>query len=101
MAKHATRPFPLMSAAGRLAVPAALVALMLSTPAMVRAQTAPAAVPLFSQVIAGVEAKGYRVIEAEAKGPVFDIEAIASDGRKVDLRVDAASGEILQEKLDN
>ena len=63
------------------------------------AQTA-APQPL-STLIAGLEAKGYQVLDADLEGNWIEVDAITKDGRPVELIVDARSGEITHEGVDD
>jgi hypothetical protein len=54
----------------------------------------------FSVAAERVEALGYTVLEMDRDRSGFDIEAIARDGRRMDLDVDA-SGKIVRERLDD
>lgn len=75
----------------------ATVALLLAPAAF--AQTA---APLsLSALIAGLEAKGYQVLDADLEGTWMEVDAITKDGRPVELIVDARTGEITHEGVDD
>lgn len=59
-----------------------------------------AARPL-SAIIADLEAQGYRIGDIDVDRASIDVDAVAADGRRVDLRVDSATGEILGETRDD
>ena len=87
-----------------------LAALVLSTASMAASAQAPAppsasasAVPMnFQQVIERVTALGYNdVREVERKGDkLYEIEARDAQSRKVELTIDARSGEVLREEVE-
>ena len=87
-----------------------LAALMLATAPMAASAQAPAppsasasAVPMnFQQVIERVTALGYNdVREVERKGDkLYEIEARDAQSRKVELTIDARSGEVLREEVE-
>lgn len=54
-----------------------------------------------STVIAGLEAKGYQVRDADLEGPWMEVDAITNDGRRVELIVDARTGGITHERADD
>lgn len=54
----------------------------------------------FSVAAERVEAQGYTILEMDRDRAGFDIEAIARDGRRMELDVDAA-GKIVRERLDD
>lgn len=65
------------------------------------AQTPPAqAGAKFSVAAERVEAQGYAILEMDRDRAGFDVEAIARDGRRKELDVDAA-GKIVRERLDD
>lgn len=72
--------------------------LMLGSAAI--AQQTPAAQPL-SALIAGLEAKGYQILDADLEGSWMEVDAITKDGRPVELIVDARTGEITHEGVDD
>ena len=53
-----------------------------------------------SAIVAGLEAQGYRISDIDVDRASIDVEAVAADGRPVDLRVDPGSGRILSETPD-
>ncbi len=57
---------------------------------------APAQMPL-AATVAGIEARGYRILELDRDGTRIEIEARRADGRRVDLLVDPATAAILRE----
>lgn len=57
---------------------------------------APAQMPL-AATVAGIEARGYRILELDRDGARIEIEARRADGRRVDLLVDPATAAILRE----
>lgn len=64
------------------------------------AQTKAAAAPSFAGVMAGLEAKGYRILDAETDDGWLEVEAIAANGQRVDLLVAPADGSIRHERPD-
>jgi hypothetical protein len=54
-----------------------------------------------SAVIAAIEAKGFTVIEMDDEGGWLEVEATNAEGRRVELQVDAATGEIIREGVDD
>lgn len=54
-----------------------------------------------SSLIAGLEAKGYQIFDADLEGSWMDVDAISKDGRRVELIVDARTGEITHEGVDD
>jgi uncharacterized membrane protein YkoI len=54
-----------------------------------------------SAVIAAVEAKGFTVIEVDDEGGWLEVEATNAEGRRVELQVDASTGEIIREGVDD
>lgn len=77
----------------------ALTAAFLSFGSAAFAQTA-APQPL-STLIAGLEAKGYQILDADLEGSWMEVDAITKDGRPVELIVDARSGAITHEGVDD
>lgn len=59
-----------------------------------------AARPL-SAIIADLEAQGYRISDIDVDRASIDVDAVAADGRRVDLRIDPATGAILGETRDD
>lgn len=88
--------FALIGALGIVATAAvAQTALTQIAPTQIAPGQAP---PAFSSLLALIEAQGYRIIEAEATGRWFEVEAITADGRRVELYADANTGQIVQEE---
>ncbi|EJL33296.1 hypothetical protein PMI01_02259 [Caulobacter sp. AP07] len=56
--------------------------------------------PSFAKAAARVEAQGFAILEMDRDHKGFDIEARASDGRRLELDV-AADGAILRQRLDD
>jgi len=54
-----------------------------------------------SSLIAGLEAKGYQVLDADMEGNWLEVDAITQDGRPVELVVDARTGEVTHEGIDD
>jgi uncharacterized protein YpmB len=54
-----------------------------------------------SAVIAAIEAKGFTVIEMDDEGGWLEVEATNAEGRRVELQVDTATGEIIREGVDD
>ena len=54
----------------------------------------------FAKAAARVEAQGFVILEMDRDRKGFDIEAQASDGRRMELEV-AADGAILRQRLDD
>lgn len=77
----------------------ALAAAVLIVAPAAFAQTA--APQSLSSLIAGLEAKGYQVLDAELEGSWMEADAITRDGRPVELIVDARTGEISHEGVDD
>lgn len=69
------------------------VALLAALPAAAQDDT----VPALSNIVANLGSDGYRVTDVDVDADVIEVEAGASDARRVDLRLDPASGEILEE----
>lgn len=57
--------------------------------------------PKLSTQIAQLEARGYRVIELEAKADWLEAEVASADGQRHELVVDARTGEILRKQVDD
>jgi uncharacterized membrane protein YkoI len=68
---------------------------LMSTTALAQTQ------PKLSTQIAQLEAKGYRVIELEAKADWLEAEVASADGQRHELVVDARTGEILRKQADD
>ncbi|WP_369061588.1 PepSY domain-containing protein [Caulobacter sp. 73W] len=80
---------------------AAGAAVLVAGGAVAIAQTAaPAHDGKFSVAAERVEAQGYTILEMDRDRSGFDVEAVASDGRRMELDVDAA-GKIVRERLDD
>ncbi len=77
----------------------ALAAVALSLAPAAFAQTA--APQSLSALIAGLEAKGYQVLDADLEGSWMEVDAITKDGHPVELIVDAQTGEITHEGVDD
>lgn len=56
--------------------------------------------PLIAAITA-IEAKGYKVDDIDNEGAWLDVDALNSKGQWVELIVDASTGEILREQLDD
>lgn len=54
-----------------------------------------------SAIIAGLETQGYRVTDVDVDRDSIEVDAITSDGRRVELRVDSGTGAILSETPDD
>lgn len=54
-----------------------------------------------SSLIAGLEAKGYQILDVDLEGSWMEVDAITKDGRGVELIVDARTEEITQEGVDD
>jgi hypothetical protein len=76
-----------------LALTSFLVALTLTAP-MAQAASIVAA-------LTQVEAQGYEILEVDSYGTRIEIDAIKSDGTRVELIVETATGEIVSERLDD
>ncbi len=48
-----------------------------------------------------VEAQGYEILEVDTYGTRMEIDAFKSDGTRVELIVETATGEIVSERLDD
>ena len=55
----------------------------------------------FAATMQRIEAQGFRIIEANLDDGSYEIEAYGKDGRKVHLRVDLTSAEILRRESDD
>jgi DNA-binding transcriptional MocR family regulator len=83
----------------RAVLGAGAAALLLTGAAAVaqpRVQTAKAS---FARAAERVEAQGFTILEMDRDQKGFDVEALASDGRRMELDV-AADGAILRQRLD-
>lgn len=79
-----------------------IATLVLIAPTGAFAQQGPAApVRALSETVLAFEARGYVVRDAEDNGRTHEIEAIAPDGRRIEALVEAASGEVLTERVDH
>lgn len=58
------------------------------------------AAPSFASILVQVEAKGFQITSAEREGAQIEVEAITAAGEAVELRIDAATGAILEETPD-
>ncbi len=54
-----------------------------------------------SAIITGLEAQGYSISDIDVDRASIDVDAVTADGRRVDLRVDSATGQILSETRDD
>ncbi len=54
-----------------------------------------------SAIIAGLETQGYRVTDVDVDRNSIEVDAVTSDGRNVELRVDSGTGAILSETPDD
>jgi uncharacterized membrane protein YkoI len=54
-----------------------------------------------SSLIAGLEAKGYQVLDADVEGSWLEVDAITKDGRPVEMIIDARTGAITHEGVDD
>lgn len=70
----------------------------LTLPMMALAQGAPLRL---SEVIAGLEGSGYRILELEAKGQWIEVEVFDVDGRRKELILDPATASVVQEKIEH
>lgn len=84
---------------------ATLVVTLVATAALAQttaSQTvSPQAVSPLIAAITAIEAKGYRVDDIDTEGSWLDVDAINTQGQRVELIVDAATGGILREQLDD
>ncbi|WP_151718670.1 PepSY domain-containing protein [Gemmobacter serpentinus] len=92
MIRNITRRF------GGAVFTAALAAPVLTGPALAATETP---MPSFASTMQRIEAQGFRIVEADLDDGNYEIEAYGQDGRKVELRVDVASGDILRRKNDD
>lgn len=77
-------------------IPAIALACAAAAPAM--AQDAPR--PL-SAMIADLESQGYRITDVDVDRDDIEVDAVAADGRAVDLRLDPATGAVVSETADD
>lgn len=77
-----------------------LLALALGLGLATTAAQAQTASPLIAAITA-IEAKGYKIDDIDNEGSWFDVDALNSKGQWVELIVDASTGEILRERLDD
>lgn len=75
-----------------------VLALALGATGLALAQDA--ARPL-SAIIAELEAQGYRIGDIDVDRASIDVDAVTADGRRVDLRIDSATGAIISETRDD
>ncbi|MDP0927745.1 PepSY domain-containing protein [Paracoccus onubensis] len=54
-----------------------------------------------SETVLSFEKRGYVVTSAEDDGRTHEIEAIAPDNRRIEAVIEAATGEVLEERPDN
>lgn len=54
-----------------------------------------------SALVAGLEAKGYQVLDADLEGNWMEVDALTKDGRPVELIVDARTGAVTHEGVDD
>ncbi|GMG81307.1 hypothetical protein LNKW23_05200 [Paralimibaculum aggregatum] len=79
----------------------AIIALVATLSAALPAAAQDGAKPALSTVIAGLEADGYRVTEVDVDRDAIEVEAVTPDSRRVELRIDPATGKILSETPDD
>ena len=78
--------------------PAFLMAALLFAASAAQAQDT---TPTFSALLAKIESQGYAITSAEREGQQIEVEAITAGGQSVELRIDATTGDILQEQPDD
>jgi hypothetical protein len=54
-----------------------------------------------SAMIADLEAQGYRITDVDVDPDAIEVDAVAADGRPMDLRLDPATGAVRSETLDD
>ncbi|MBP1807107.1 PepSY domain-containing protein [Rubellimicrobium aerolatum] len=74
----------------------AFALVLLAAPAIAQEAARP-----LSALIADLEAQGYRVTGVDVDRADIEIDATAADGRRVELRLDPATGAILSETADD
>lgn len=62
---------------------------------------ASAAAPALSGIIRDLEGRGYRIGEVDVDETDIEIEARDATGRRVEVRVEPATGAVLSERADN
>lgn len=67
----------------------------------VSAQSLPQPVRALSATVLDFEQRGYIVRSAEDDGRTHEVEAISPDGRRIEAIVEAATGEVLNERPDD
>ena len=83
-----------------VALGAGATALLLMGAAAVAQPRAEQQAASFARAAERVEAQGFTILEMDRDRKGFDIEAVASDGRRMELDV-AADGSILRKRLDD
>lgn len=78
-----------------------LLALAAAHAAPALAQDAPPGSRPLSAMIADLEAQGFRVTDVDVDRDAVEVDAVAADGRPVDLRLDPATGRVLSETADD
>lgn len=79
---------------------AAAAALLLTGAAAIAKPGAQPASASFARAAERVEAQGFTILEMDRDRKGFDVEALAPDGRRMELDV-AADGAILRQRLDH
>ena len=59
------------------------------------------ATPALSTIIADIEASGYRITDVDVDIASIEVDAVTQDNRRVELRIDPATGKILSETADD
>jgi len=70
-------------------------------PAPAPDDAASAAAPALSGIIRDLEGRGYRIGEVDVDETDIEIEARDATGRRVEVRVEPATGAVLSERADN
>lgn len=78
-----------------------MAAVLISSATVATSQTATPSPFKLSKVIAEIEAKDYVVRDVDVEGAWVEIDARNAQGAMVELIVDAKSGTILREQLDD
>jgi hypothetical protein len=78
-----------------------MAAVLIGSATMATSQTAAPSTFKLSKVIAEIEAKNYVVRDVDVEGAWIEIDARNAQGAMVELIVEAKSGTILREQLDD